>query len=218
MVFLMLLAFRMDLFNRFQSSRRLADVESLHLMTDKDLWMRIYQAERPVGYTHRSVSRIKKTGGFAVDETVFMRINTMGLIQDIHLQTSGQLASNYTLQSFDFTIRSGRLSFSAHGSVSEDVLLVETSGSSSGQRFEIPLKNKPYLIAGMVNAVQAIGLKSGEWLTVDIIDPVTMGQVPVRIGIVGTESIIVDGMDRRATKIMIQFQGINQFAWIDENV
>ena len=146
-----------------------------------------------------------------------MRINTMGLIQDIHLQTEGQLASNFTLQSFNFTITSGRLSFSARGAVDGNVLSVDTSGSRPGQHFDIPLKNKPYLIAGMVNAVQAIGLKSGEILTVDVIDPVSMSQVPVKFSIVGTESILMDGMNRTATKIMIQFQGVNQFAWISEN-
>ena len=217
LVFLSLFAIRLDFFSRFQSSRHLANIESLQSMADIESWMRIYQAERPVGYTHRTVKRSKITGGFTIDETVFMRLNTMGLIQDIHLKTEGQLASNFTLQSFKFTINSGRLSFSASGAVDGGVLSVDTSGSRPGQHFEIPLKNKPYLIAGMVNAVQAIGLESGEILTVHIIDPASMSQVPVKFSIVGTESILINGINQPATKIIIQFKGVNQFAWIDEN-
>jgi hypothetical protein len=217
LVFLLLFAIRLDFFNRFYSSRRLANIESLQSLADIESWMRIYQAERPVGYTHRTVTRSKITGGYTIAETVFMRLNTMGLIQDIHLKTEGQLAPNFTLQSFKFTINSGRLSFSASGTVDGNVLSVDTSGSRPGQHFEIPLKNKPYLIAGMVNAVQAIGLEAGEILTVDIIDPASMSQVPVKFSIVGTESTVINGINQQATKIIIQFKGVNQFAWIDES-
>ncbi len=90
LVFLLLLAIRLDLFSRFQFNRRLSGAESLHELADKDSWMRIYQADRPVGYAHRSVTRQKEGNGFTVAETVFMRINTMGLVQDIHLQTEGR--------------------------------------------------------------------------------------------------------------------------------
>lgn len=216
LVFLLLLAIRLDLFSRFQLNRRLSGAESLHELADKDSWMRIYQADRPVGYAHRSVTRQKEGNGFTVAETVFMRINTMGLVQDIHLQTEGRLAADFALQSFDFTIKSGRLSFTASGVVTGDILSLETSGRDPARPFEIQLKNKPYLIAGIVDAVQAIGLKPGEFVTVDVFDPVTMGQVPVRISIVGTENIPLEGIDQPATKIMLQFQGVNQFAWIDK--
>ena len=217
LVFAFLLAIRLDLFNPFQSSRRLSGAESLVSLADKDSWMRIVQANRPVGYAHRSVSKQTDGSGFTVAETVFMRINTMGLVQDIHLQTEGRLAANFSLKSFEFTIKSGRLSFAASGVVAGDILSVETSGSVPNRRFEIPLKNKPYLIAGMIDAVQAIGLKPGEFLTVDVFDPVTMAQVPVKISIVGTEGIPIDGIDRPTTKVMLQFQGVDQFAWIDDN-
>ncbi len=100
--------------------------------------------------------------------------------------------------------------------VTGDILSLETSGRDPARPFEIQLKNKPYLIAGIVDAVQAIGLKPGEFVTVDVFDPVTMGQVPVRISIVGTENIPLEGIDQPATKIMLQFQGVNQFAWIDK--
>jgi hypothetical protein len=217
LVFSALFAFRLDLFSRFQSNQRLSKAESLSSLADKDSWMRIYQADRPVGYAHRSVSKQTEGNGFIVAETVFMRINTMGLIQDIHLQTEGRLSANFTLKSFEFTIKSGRLSFSASGMVAGNILSVETSGSDPGRKFEIPLNNKPYLIAGMIDAVQAIGLKPGEFLTVDVFDPVTMGQVPVKISIVGAESIPIGGINRPTTKVMLQFQGVNQFAWIGEN-
>lgn len=215
--FLLLFSMRLDLFSRFESTRRLSETESLHALADRDAWMRIYQADRPVGYANRSVSRQKEGSGFTVAETVFMRINTMGLVQDIHLQTKGRLAADFTLQSFDFAVKSGRMSFTASGTVTGDILSVETSGSDPARRFEIPLKNKPFLVAGIVDAVQAIGLKPGEFLTVDVFDPVTMGQVPLRISIVGTESIPLEGIDQPATKMMLQFQGVNQFAWIDNN-
>ncbi len=186
-------------------------------MPDKESWMRIYQADRPVGYTHRSIRKRKPGNGFVVSDTVFMRMNTMGLVQDIHLQTEAWLAADFALESFDFTIGSGRLNVNTRGQVAGGSLSIDTTGGGPARRFEIPLKNKPYLMAAMVYAVQAVGLKPGEILTVDVFDPVTMGQVPIQISVVGSENVSVEGIERPATKIMLKFQGASQFAWIDEH-
>jgi len=42
-----------------------------------------------------------------------MRINTLGMVQDINLKTHGVLNDDFTLSSFNFKISSGRFAFSA---------------------------------------------------------------------------------------------------------
>lgn len=216
LVFLILFGARLDIFSRFQSFHRLSSVDALHPMPDKESWMRIYQSDRPVGYTHRSIRKQKPGNGFVVSDTVFMRLNTMGMVQDIHLQTEARLAANFALQSFDFSIGSGRLTVKASGRVTGETLFVDTTDSGPARRFEVPLKNKPYLMTAMVYAVQAIGLKPGESLTVDVFDPLTMGQFPIQVSVVDSEIVSVGGIERPANKIMLQIQGAKQFAWIDE--
>ena len=44
-----------------------------------------------------------------------MRINTMGMIQDISLNTKSRLNPDFTLQELDFEISSGRFRFSVRG-------------------------------------------------------------------------------------------------------
>ena len=58
-------------------------------------WHEIYQETEKIGYSHRRL--IPRGDGYRLSETTFMRINTMGMVQDINLQTTGILASDMSL-------------------------------------------------------------------------------------------------------------------------
>jgi len=63
-------------------------------------WLEIFQESDKIGYSHRRV--LPKDGGYQISETTFMRLNTMGMVQDINLITSGLLAKDMSLSAFDF--------------------------------------------------------------------------------------------------------------------
>jgi len=145
-----------------------------------------------------------------------MRINTLGMVQDINLKTHGVLNDNFTLSSFDFKISSGRFNFSAKGSVSGDLMNVKTQSSGALRTFDIKIKNKPYLAAGILDAVRTSELKTGEKFTFDVFDPTTMSQEPVIVSVVGKENIKSSGSMKAATKLLMNFKGTTQIAWIGE--
>lgn len=212
--FLTLFAMRLGLFDRLVTDRRMAQAAATDRRPSKDTWMRIYQNERPIGYAHRHFDG--GDTGFLVTETVFMRINTMGLVQDIRLQTEGRLNPDYTMAAFESTISSGRFSFQARGHVVGDDLEVETIAEGFSRRSKINLLNKPYMVAGIVDAVQAIGLKPNEQLTFDIFDPLSMQQSPVRVSLVGPDPVTLAGKTLPATKMQLEFKGTLQYAWFGE--
>mgnify|MGYP002063460951 CR=1 FL=1 len=82
-----------------------------------------------------------------------MRINTMGMIQDISLNTKSRLNPDFTLQALDFEISSGRFRFSVRGSVDGNVLQVTTESAGSSRQLEIPVNGKTYLINSIMGAV-----------------------------------------------------------------
>ena len=211
--FLTLLAVRLDLFTTLISPRGIPTGSAAEAVEEKDGWMNIYQKDSKIGYSHRRLSRTPE--GFAVEESVFMRINTMGMVQNIHVETRGQLLEDFSLQAVQFRIHSGRFSFSARGKVENGVLDLHTESAGSNRNHKIRLPKKPYLAAGLLDALHAADLKPGDFFSFDIFDPVTMGPQPVKVSVIGPEDVPVMGTVHSAMKIMLNFKGANQFAWLD---
>jgi hypothetical protein len=215
LIFAILFSFRLGVFNKFNSvSEELASF-SIERVTEKDSWMNILQNGRKIGFSHTFIS--KTTKGYLLKETLYIRLNTMGLIQDLILKTAGKLNKDFTLSSFDFEISSGRFHFSAQGSVSGNVLSVKTHNFGSTKEVHTKIKERLYASSGIVNAAYASGMKPGDEFSLHVFDPVSMSSEPVTIKVIGKENILNMGIQKKSTKVAIQYQGATQLAWIGEN-
>ena len=181
----------------------------------KDSWMNIFQNDKKIGYTHSIFSN--QESGFILKETVFMRINTMGKVQDLHIRTHGRLDTDFSLSSFEFKITSGIFSFSANGTVSGNTLSVKTQSAGTERSMDIHLQKKPYLITGILNTIRMSDIKPGKEYIYDIFDPATMGQEPVNIIVMDIEDIRIMGKTVKASKISMDFKGAKQLVWLDKN-
>jgi len=215
LAFLLLFMIRLDLFNKFLYRAKTLEISAVNLPHAKEAWMNIFQGNRKIGFSHTGLSA--ENDGYHLQETVLMRINTMGMVQDIQLKTRGRLNNDYSLADFDFNISSGRFSFHVDGSLSGDVLTIHSASAGSNRRMEIRLENKPYLLAGITSALAAIELKAGDKYAFDIFDPATMGQTPVIVEIIGQENLNIAGSQKTATQVTLNFKGASQTAWIDES-
>ena len=215
LAFLSLFMIRLDLVNKFLYRPKALEISTVNLPHDKETWMNIFQNKDKIGFSHTRLSA--KNDGYHIQETVHMRINTMGMVQDIQLKTRGRLKRDYSLADFDFNIDSGRFSFHVDGSLSGDVLTINSASAGANRRMEIRLENKPYLLAGITSAMPAVELKAGDKYAFDIFDPATMGQTPVIVEIVGQERINIAGGQKTATKVALNFKGTSQTAWIDNS-
>ncbi len=212
---MILFFFRLGLFNpRTYDAGDMAFLANGAII-DRDSWMNILQNGRKIGSSHSTFAKTKT--GFLLKEEIRMRINTMGLTQDIRLKTNGRLNSDFTLSSFSFEISSGRFQFVAHGTVSEDVLSIQTESFGASRKFDIQVKERLYVAAGILDAIRALKLETGDGVEFQVFDPATMGQESVDIKVLGQEEIQIMGNKRRAKKIEIGFKGATQFAWIGED-
>jgi hypothetical protein len=212
LVFGVLFLIRLDLFNEIFSGSKTPSVFFSDTIPERDTWMNIFQQDDKIGFSHKTFA--KEENGYRIQETVFMRINTMGLVQDINLKTHGKLNSDFTISSLDYEINSGRFRFAAHGSVSGKTLTIKTHSAGSTRSFDIKVKKKPYLVAGILDALRAGGLKPGDKYTFDIFDPATMGQEPVKVSVIEEEEVLNMGIMKKATKVLLNFKGNTQLAWI----
>src|SRR3989339_557408 len=92
LLFAALLAVRLGVFKRDIPEYAFNPVKGL---SERDSWMNIMQRGRKIGFSHSVLS--KKEDGYNLHEAVFMKINTMGMIQDINLDTQANLHPDFTL-------------------------------------------------------------------------------------------------------------------------
>lgn len=215
LVFAVLFFIRLDLFSKFLCESSTTSFLSIKSPPERDTWMNILQNGRKIGASHTTF--LKRKNGYLLKETLYMRINTMGLVQDINLKTIGRLHPDFTLSSFDFDISSGRFVFSAQGVVSDNVLSIKTHGLESTGNFHIKITERLYLAAGIINAVHASGIEPGDEVTFQIFDPATMASESVRVKVIDHEEVLNMGIKKKTKKIAIMFKGITQLAWVGEN-
>ena len=213
-MFLMLLAFRMDFLALPAAENRAMERTAVMPQEAKDTWMNIYQQGHKIGYTHRTFSRREQ--GFGLREEVFMRIQTMGVIQGISLKTEGALNQDMTLAAFDFDLTSNLFSFHARGKVDKDRLSIVTKVAGDERRYEVPLKEQVQLSQGVFARALQADLKPGQEISLSIFDPMTMGSRPVRLSFEGEEKVAIMGHPEMLKKYAVDFMGARQYAWVDK--
>lgn len=209
LLFLYLLGLRLDFFRKeipfiFPS----ADPQKISV---KETWMNIFQHDRKIGYAHRSF--IPTDNGYRLLDFAYMRINTMGMVQDIHIRTEGNLNSDLTLASFDFNLQSSLFHFKSQGKVEGKTLFIFIDE----QRIEIPIDKNLYLTAGILDAAFYSGLKPDQTKTFLVFDPATMGKRPIRITMIGDEMLDIMGRKQNTKKLSVDFMGVFQTAWLGED-
>ena len=215
LIFGVLFSLRIGLFRRDAEQDRMAAFSAAENFADKNVWMNIFQGDRKIGFSHASYTRT--TEGFRFNETVFMRINTMGMVQDISLKSNGLLHADFSLASFAFAVSSGRFDFTAQGKVTDTALSLQTGAPGSMQSLTIPLQEKIYFTSGIVQAASAADLNPGDRMTLRVFDPMALGQESIILSVLGHEDIQIMGRTLPTTKISLQFKGSTQLAWIDAN-
>lgn len=214
-LFSTLMSIRLELISGFSVGKKLPATSWTGTLPERDTWKIISQNGEKIGYSHKTINPEEQ--GYRLTETVFMRIKTMGMVQNLHFTTTGFLKDDLSLSRFEFFVRSGLFNHSLNAVVSKDILTVSTRGSGNSRTFDIKLEHKPYLAAGVVEAVKAEGFKSGDSFSFMIFDPATLGQERLHVRVLEKEHIYNMGKMRETTRLSIDFKGSVQQAWIDHH-
>lgn len=219
-LFLLLLAIRLDVLNwvRYRlfpsGNGEASHVSGVQELQEKESWMNITQNGQKIGYSHRLFSKTEK--GHHLSESVFLKINTMGVVQGMTIKTDGDMHPDMTMSSFDFDLRSSLFRFQAHGVVNGKQVTLYTEMPGSEKKTVINLKDAPQLANGIFESAGIADMKEGETRSVNIFDPATMGQRAIKLTMLGDDVITVMGRERKARKISVDFMGAKQLAWIAE--
>ena len=213
LVFLILLFIRLEF---FQKKPEPATIEQMPAtQKTQDTWMNIYQNNKKIGVAHRLFTAGEK--GFNFSETVFMQINTMGVIQALHVFTEGNLNPDMTLSSFNFNLNSSLFRFNAHGLVTKNKLILFTGLPDAQEKSEIPLKNIPHISGSIYDAAFRANIEKNVTRSFSIFDPSTLSIRPVKVARNADEIISSMGKQILAKKYCADFMGAINCAWLDKN-
>ena len=213
LLFFVLLLFRFGIPEKMmvEKERALAPIPSLP--TEGESWMKITQQNRKIGYAHRN--HIRTENGFHFSERIFMRINTMGIVQPLTVRTDADLKPDRTLSGFQFELGSNLFRFTARGALSGKKLTVRIGGPGEEKVSVIEISEAPYLGTGILESLGAADLRTGEERSYPVFDPASLGQRPVQVTLLGDETLRVMGESRQARKLSVDFMGMKQIAWVD---
>lgn len=181
---------------------------------EKERWMGIYLKGEKIGYAN--ISKRKGEDGYRIREKVFMKLNIMGITQNINTITEASLDNNYVLRSFSFRIESDITSTEIKGEVEGKKMKLNISSGDDKRMEEVPLKDTPYMNLGLTDRLLMEGLKPGKSFSVHVFDPSTMSQQEFNISVEGKEKIKIQGKEIDAYRLKANFKGINIISWIDE--
>lgn len=203
-LFLVLLAFRMD----WITLHPVQDHPVIIAVSKSDSWMGIYQKSRNIGFSHRKIT--PREGGFDVSETTHMRLNTMGMIQEIHMNSQGILKNDFSLASFSFELESGMFHLVVRGNVNDNKLMLD----ANGQQLHIPLKTPIYLSENLWDAAGRMGQPDWQSITLPVFDPSTLSTQSVKLAVEGTELIEIMGTKQLARRVSVIIMGSRQTGWL----
>ncbi len=181
-----------------------------------EAWKAIFIKDEKAGY---AVSRVNRTNtGYTVEDTAAVRFNAMGMIQRIDMTTRSHLNPDFSLDSFDFSIRSGLFDFKASGAVDGSVLRVSTTGIGFDEhRHDIRINTRPYTAAGILLDLRANRPKTGTRLSYSLFDPVSLQFVPALVHVRDLETVHVSGAPVQARAVDLSVSNMTQTVWLDKD-
>lgn len=213
-LFTILLVIRLDVFSKPDQIFPWRSTPVAKPLRNDDHWMVITQGKRKIGYAQRTLTTTEK--GYHLEESVLMRINTMGVVQDMRMKTQGDLHADMSLSSFDFDLQSHLFRFSVRGVIKGKEATIHYGMPAAPKKLVLPLQETPYLSNSIFDSLRGKNLKTGDEIVIYVFDPASMAQRPIQLKVLGEETITAMGSKHKALKLDVDFMGARQFAWLDE--
>ncbi|MBW6487208.1 MAG: transglutaminase-like domain-containing protein [Syntrophobacterales bacterium] len=210
LLFLILLFFRLGIPDKiFRGLEKQTHVTDISLSSG-EVWMEITQNQQKIGYALRR--RVQTEKGSEFSEDIFMKVNTMGVIQPVTIHTQANLKPGGELSGFQFALGSSLFKFAAEGTIENGKMSVRM-GDDNKERV-LPLPAPVYLGGSVIAAAGRGELKQGEQRSFPLFDPASLSSREVKITSLGEDKLTVRGKAVSARKLALDFMGMKQVAWV----
>jgi hypothetical protein len=179
----------------------------------EEQWMGAYLNGEKIGYSCRKITELNN--GYRVSEALKVRLRVMGAEKDMETVIDAETDQIFRLLSFVFKLKSD-ITMEIKGKVDGKNLLVSMDTGGLKSKKTILLKEPPYLNLSIMPNILRKGLKSGDKISIPIIDPATLSQEYMEMEVIGMDSIVSLGRTQDAYKVRGIFKGIETHLWLTE--
>jgi hypothetical protein len=180
--------------------------------TIEEWWGVFYRGEK-IGYANQIIE--PKSQGYEIRDYSELRLRLLGTNQTALSKLRMDVDREWALDKFDFELQSGEVRFKASGRFAPGRLEVETSSAGHRAAREIPLTQKPYLLAALKPFVATQQLEEKKDHYFSTFDPATLSQQTTKVVVEGREVIRVGDSSEPALRVRQQFKGISVVSWLD---
>jgi transglutaminase-like putative cysteine protease len=178
----------------------------------EEWWGVFYRGEK-IGYASQIIE--PKAQGYEIRDRSELRLRLLGTNQVVSTTLRTDVDSEWALEKFDFELQSNGVRFQASGRFVPGRLEVETFSAGHRTTHNIPLSQRPYLLAALKPFVATQQLEEKKDHYFSIFDPGTLSQQTAKLVIEGRDVIRVDDRSEPALRVRQQFKGISVVSWID---
>ncbi len=183
-------------------------------------WWGIYFQHEKIGYA--VTIQQQEAEKISVKERVLLKLSVLGIPQNIVQNLEYQTNQNLTLDSFDFSLKSGFIQFRVAGFLEDRpagtgkrLKLKVYSGGKERQQ-EISLQEAPYILGQTKLYFLAQGLEKGRKYRIATFDPSTLGKAEMIAEVEETERLNIGGEERELYRVREEFRGIVAKSWMDK--
>ncbi|MFP4474662.1 MAG: transglutaminase domain-containing protein [Desulfatibacillaceae bacterium] len=177
-------------------------------------WLNILQGGNKIGYAQRSL--VRTVGGYETSEAVFMRLNTLGTVQDINYRSRARLAPDMTLVNFDFTLGSALATMRLSGRMVEGDLVVRAGRGEDATEMTIPVEEPPFLGGSLMYTAAVVDMEPGDSASFPVFDPATMSRKRATVHVEARETVDVMGEPVDTRRVRVEYAGSEQKAWVSD--
>jgi len=177
-------------------------------------WREIFFKDKKVGYSFSSINAVNK--GYFLQDEIFLRLNLMGLSNDVHTVTQANLDEKYLLKDFYFKMTSGVVRYVITGKVDGEELQLESPFKKNKKIQRIKLPQKPLLGAGLGFYFKGKKVKVGDHFVFPIFDPSTNAQQNATIRVMAKESVKINRKKYELFRLETELWGKSMAFWIDD--
>lgn len=177
-------------------------------------WRGIYYRGEKIGFAVGQV--VPVDSGFELQEDGRMQMALLGADTVAVLQTRARVDTDFTLQSFEFSLDPGTGATRISGVV-DGLALRLTIATPSGTRTDVrALEEPPTLALNLGRRLAAAGLTTGAVHRFQVFDPATLSNAPMTLRVGQRELLRLEGLPMPAFRVDQEFAGLRATSWITD--
>lgn len=181
---------------------------------DKEYWNTVYLKGEQIGYRRKGMS--PDDGGLEIKEVSYLRMPVGGVLQEILVNTTVTTGSTLAVESFDFSMSSGKYTTRVSGRIKEDELYVTINRAGESEEIELPVRGKIYA-PSLIPHILVRDSFSQKKYSIPTYDPMSLSKTFYRVVVLGKSKGERFGKEGNVWRIKKIYSGLSSTSWISED-